>query len=97
GIRAPIIFGGTDFGAILARFQNLSFEDILAGLRVLIDYLRSLNGSDGGSALAGVLNTKIPLIDRSLSEMLDVADALDLGYLNARRLANGAHAIKVAP
>lgn len=30
-------------------------------------------------------------------EPIDVADAMDLGYLNARRLANGAHAIKVAP
>ena len=73
-IRGPIAFSGPDFDAILERFRDLSFADIVEGLRLLVDFLRGLDGSGpAGSAVAGALDFELPLIDRSIADLVDIA------------------------
>ncbi|MEX2149864.1 MAG: LEPR-XLL domain-containing protein [Steroidobacteraceae bacterium] len=73
-IRGPIAFSGSDFDAVLDRFRDLSFEDIVEGLRLLVDFLRGLDGSgSAGSAVAGALDFELPLIDRSIADLVDIA------------------------
>ncbi len=74
GIRGPIAFSGPDLDAVLDKFRNLDFSDIIAGLRFVVDYLRSLDGSGGaGGAVAEALDFKLPLLDRSIADLVDVA------------------------
>jgi hypothetical protein len=74
--RGPIAFSGPDVQSLLDKFRNLSFDDIIAGLKFVVNYLRSLDGSGGaGSAVAGALNFKIPLIDKSVADLVDMASA----------------------
>ncbi len=65
-------FAGPDWDEIFSRFQEFSFDDIIGALQQLLQMLRSLEGS-GGGAIANVLNYKWPLVDRSLSEIVDFA------------------------
>jgi Ca2+-binding RTX toxin-like protein len=67
-------FQGPDFDAIVDRFRDFSFDDVLLALRLLIDILRNIDGSDGGTPLAAALDFKLPLIDRSVSDLVDIAD-----------------------
>ncbi|MEX2645398.1 MAG: choice-of-anchor D domain-containing protein [Gaiellaceae bacterium] len=86
GVRGNLFhvdFNGPDVASILDRFRNLSFTDVIQGLQMLIDFLRSMQGTGGaGGAIASVLDTKLPLIDRSVSELVDLAAALG-GRLDA--------------
>lgn len=64
---------GPDFASVFSKFDDLSFDDILAGLRLVVDFLRDLDGSKDGSAIAGALDFKLPLIDRSVADLIDLA------------------------
>jgi hypothetical protein len=66
-------FTGPDWDTVFASFQDLSFDNILGALQELLQMLRTIDGSGGGSAIAGVLDYKLPLVDRSLTEILDFA------------------------
>ena len=80
GVRGNLFhvdFQGPDVANVLDRFRNLSFTDVIQGLQMLIDFLRGLQGTGAaGSAIASVLDEKLPLIDRSISELVDLAAAL---------------------
>jgi Ca2+-binding RTX toxin-like protein len=86
-------FDGPDVAAILDRFKDLSFSDVIQGLQMLIDFLRSMQGTAGGSAVALILDTKLPLIDRSVSELVDLAAELG-GRIDAL-LANPAGSLQL--
>ncbi|MGH9259202.1 MAG: hypothetical protein ACRD08_04770, partial [Acidimicrobiales bacterium] len=74
GNLIKIDFTGPDVSAILDRFQDLSFADIIAGLEFIVDFLQTLDGSGGvGDAVAGALDFKLPLIDRSIADLVDIA------------------------
>src|SRR3989441_3589706 len=67
-----IDFTGPDFQRIIDRFQNLDLSSIIQALRAIINFLRTIDGpSDNG--IAKVLDTKLPLVDRSISDILDIA------------------------
>ncbi|MFN2611440.1 MAG: hypothetical protein ABR507_11310 [Actinomycetota bacterium] len=71
-----VSFTGPDFSALLSRFQTLDFASIVQALHIIVQFLHSLDGSDGSSALASILNQPLPLVNKSISQMLDVADEL---------------------
>jgi hypothetical protein len=58
---------------LLESLKNLSFDDILAVLRMVVDMLRSLDGKDDGSPLAEVLGFKLPVIERSVSDLVNLS------------------------
>ena len=59
------------------RFRDLDFEDVLQAFSAAEDYLRELEGELAGRpAAAEVLNTELPLIDRSIADLLDMPDRL---------------------
>lgn len=65
---------GPDFANVFSKFDDLSFDDILAGLRLVVNFIRDLDGSDGvGGAIAGALDFTIPVIDRSVADLIDLA------------------------
>ena len=51
----------------------MSFRDIIAGLQKAVEFLQSLDGSDGNPAKVPELNANLPLINRSVSDLLDPA------------------------
>ena len=65
-------FEGPDFAAIVDKFSHLDFATIIRALRFIIDFLRTIDGPQG-NGIAKVFDTKLPLIDRSLSELIDIA------------------------
>jgi outer membrane protein OmpA-like peptidoglycan-associated protein/Ca2+-binding RTX toxin-like protein len=68
----------TGLDELLDSLKNLSFDDIIAVLRLLVDMLQSLDGSDDGSPLAGVFGLELPVIDRSIGDLVDLSgDFLD--------------------
>ena len=77
-VRGPIAFSGPDLQSVLDKFRDLSFDDILGALKFILNFLDSLG--DGGAAPA--LDFKIPLIDRSVAEIVDVASVV-VDRLNA--------------
>jgi hypothetical protein len=62
----------TGWDDLLDSLRNMSFDNILEVLQLVVNFLRGLDGSDGNGAAAGILGFKIPLIDRSLSELIDI-------------------------
>src|SRR5581483_7576969 len=73
-VRGPIAFSGPDLQSVLDKFRDLSFDDIIGGLKFIINFLQSLQGTGGaGDAVAGALAFKIPLIDKSVSDLVDMA------------------------
>jgi hypothetical protein len=63
---------------LIASLSDLSFDDILVVLRLIVDFLQGLDGSDGEGIAASLLSYKIPLVDRSLSDIIDIGgDFLD--------------------
>src|SRR5207247_4505646 len=66
-------FQGPDFNAVLDRFKGLDLQTIIAALQLIVGLVRSLDGSSGGSALAGILTKPLPLVNKSVAELLDVA------------------------
>ncbi len=78
-VRANVVdiqFQGPDFSGVLDKFKDLSFTDVLQALQAIVGFIRSLDGSGGSSAIAAILDTKLPLVDRSISELIDLATAL---------------------
>ncbi len=67
-------FQGPDFDSLLQRFQNLDFAQILQAIRFVLDYIRSIDAP--GEGLAQVLDAKLPLIDRSISDLVDLVGEL---------------------
>jgi len=74
GNTIEVNFTGPDFEGLLSKFKNLSFRDIIAGLRKAVEFLQSLDGSDGNPAKVPELNANLPLINRSVSDLLDPAE-----------------------
>ncbi|HSC96389.1 MAG TPA: LEPR-XLL domain-containing protein, partial [Burkholderiales bacterium] len=73
GNTIEVKFTGPDFDGLLAQFKDLSFRDIIAGLEKAVEFLQTLDGSDGSPAKVPELNTTLPLINRSVSDLLDPA------------------------
>ncbi|TMC55458.1 MAG: hypothetical protein E6J20_00545, partial [Chloroflexi bacterium] len=63
---------GPDFDAIISRFKNLDFAGFIKALRAIIEFIKTIDGPEG-NGIAKVLDTKLPLVDRSISEILDIA------------------------
>jgi hypothetical protein len=77
GNLVKVDFHGPDFDNILSHLRHLSFSYIISALQLLTGFLHSLDGTGGaGGAIAGALGTKLPLINRSISGLLDTASAL---------------------
>ena len=64
---------GPDFDAILQRFQSLDFSSIAQALQLIINFVKELAHPTTPNAISDVLNTKLPLINKSLSQLLDIA------------------------
>jgi hypothetical protein len=78
GNTIQVEFTGPDFDRLLSRFQNLGFRDIIAGLEQAVAFLQTLDGSDGSDPTIPALTIELPLIERSISDLLDpAADFLD--------------------
>ena len=76
GIPTPTFsFTGPDVSTILDRFQHLDFATIIAGLQAVVDYLQQM-AADGNGPLADILNTQLPLVNKSLADLLDVASSV---------------------
>jgi len=78
------LFVGIDFNKpagledLLDSLKDLSFDDILAVLQMVVGMLQNLDGSSDGSPLADVFDFKIPVIDRSIGDLVDLSgDFLD--------------------
>jgi Ca2+-binding RTX toxin-like protein len=79
-VRGNVIkldFNGPDFNNILDHFRHLSFSDIIGALKLLTGFLQSLEGTGGaGNAIAGALAFRLPLVNRSISDLIDMASSL---------------------
>ncbi len=71
-------FDGPNFDDLINRFKNLDFASIIHTLRLVVDFVRSLN--EPGTATGEVLGTKLPLINRSLGQLLDVASSISATF-----------------
>lgn len=72
-----VSFTGPDFDAIISEFQDLSFQDIIDGLSFFVQFLQSLDGTgSAGSAIADALDYELPLINRSVADLVQIADEL---------------------
>ncbi|MFV2070034.1 MAG: hypothetical protein ACC645_23960, partial [Pirellulales bacterium] len=60
--------------SVFDQFRNIEFTDIVQGLSSVVETLRQLDGSAGGTAVATVLDTEMPLVNRSLADLLSMAD-----------------------
>ncbi|HXV76086.1 MAG TPA: calcium-binding protein, partial [Candidatus Polarisedimenticolaceae bacterium] len=69
--RIVLDFAGPDFDDILSQFRDFSFDDILAALQLVVDFLQGMK--DGGVA-GEVFNFQIPLINRSVGDLIDAGD-----------------------
>jgi hypothetical protein len=67
---------GSDFDQLLSLFDGLSFDNVLAGLRLAVDFLKGLDGSDGSDPKVEALTVELPFINRSISDLLNPADDL---------------------
>src|SRR5262249_31259650 len=53
------------------------FSDVIHGLRSLIDFIHGMDGTSGiGSAASAALEYKLPLLNRSVSDLVNLADDL---------------------
>ena len=74
-IPTPTInFQGPDLNAILAKFQNLSLSSIAQALQLLIQFVQGL--SKPGTAIGDLMSEKLPLINQSLSDIINVASSI---------------------
>jgi hypothetical protein len=58
---------------LLDSLKDLSFDDILAVLQLIVDMLQNLDGSSDGSPLADVFDFEIPIIDRTIGDLVDLS------------------------
>jgi Ca2+-binding RTX toxin-like protein len=69
--RIVLDFRGPDFDDILSQFRDFSFDDIVAALQLVVDFLDGIKDS----GVAGeVFNFQIPLINRSVGDLIDAGD-----------------------
>ena len=68
---ADIQFHGPDFNAILAKFQTLSLSSIAQALQLIIQFVQGL--AQPGTTIGDLMSEKLPLINTSLSQILNVA------------------------
>ncbi len=74
-IPSPTIaFHGPDLNAILAKFQNLSLSSIAQALQLLIQFVQSL--TKPGTTIGDLMSQKLPLINQSLSDIINVASSI---------------------
>ncbi|HEY2542049.1 MAG TPA: hypothetical protein VGH92_03255, partial [Gaiellaceae bacterium] len=74
-VPSPTInFKGPDLDAILAKFQNLSLSSIAQALQLLIQFVQSL--SKPGTTIGNLMSEKLPLINQSLSDIINVASSI---------------------
>ena len=69
-----IQFQGPDFDAILAKFQSLDFSSIAQALQLILNFVKGLN--QPGTAIGDVMSAKLPLINQSLGQILNVASSI---------------------
>ena len=72
GVPPPqFSFQGPNVQNILDQFKNLDFSTIIAGLQAVVGFLQSLANSS--SAVNTVLTTKLPLVNKSINDLLNAA------------------------
>ena len=64
---------GPDFDSILQRFKNLDAASIAQALQLIVNFVKELAHPTTPNAISDVLNTNLPLINKSLSQLLDIA------------------------
>ena len=67
-------FQGPDFQSILSKFQSLDFSSIAQALQLVINLVKGLE--QPGTAIGDVLDAKLPLINQSLSQIIDVVSSV---------------------
>ncbi len=60
--------------ALLDQFGDLSFDDVIAALRAVVDVLAGI--ADGDGLASDLLNQPLPMVNASLADILDVAQEL---------------------
>ncbi len=68
-----VSFDGPDIDEYL-KFENIGFSDVIHGLNQAVDYLRDLEGEGGTGGLVEALDKDLPVINRSTSDLLTMAD-----------------------
>ncbi len=68
-----VSFDGPDIGEYL-KFENIGFTDVISGLNQAVDYLRDLEDEGGTGGLVEALDKDLPVINRSTSDLLTMAD-----------------------
>ncbi|MDH4156934.1 MAG: hypothetical protein OEW00_06620, partial [candidate division Zixibacteria bacterium] len=66
-------FTGPDMDAVFNNFTDLSFDSIMQGLQIVIQFLRSLDGSGPAGAIIGALDFDLPLVNMSIADIIDIA------------------------
>ena len=75
GIPTPqFTFSGPNFDQILDKFRNLDFGTIITGLQAIVSYLQSM--AQNGGVLGDILNTQLPLVGKSINDLLNVANSV---------------------
>ena len=60
--------------ALLDSLKNLSFDDVLEILRVVVDMLQRLEGVKEGSPAADFFAIQLPVIERSIGDLVNLSD-----------------------
>lgn len=68
-----VSFAGPDINEYM-KFENIGFADVIRGLNQAVDYLRDLEGEGGTGGLVSALDRDLPVINRSTSDLLNMAD-----------------------
>ncbi|HFQ14644.1 MAG TPA: DUF4347 domain-containing protein, partial [Gammaproteobacteria bacterium] len=68
-----VSFDGPDIDEYL-KFENIGFTDVIHGLNQAVDYLRDLEGEGGSGGLVTALDQDLPVINRSTSDLISMAD-----------------------
>ena len=69
-----INFQGPDLDAILAKFQTLSLSSIAQALQLIIQFVQGL--SKPGTTIGDLMGEKLPLINQSLGDIINVASSI---------------------
>ncbi len=64
---------GPDFDSVLQRFKNLDAASIAQALQLIVNFVKELAHPTASNAISDVLNAQLPLINKSLSQLLDIA------------------------
>ena len=64
-------FAGPDFQSIISKFQSLDFGSITQALLLIVNFVKGLN--QPGTAIGDVMSAKLPLINQSLGDLLNIA------------------------